>query len=108
MFTPFEMAEFVLVVVCLVVSVMLYAFFFSSLRWAKRRRAEDFRCPGCDFLVNIADVKQYGYVCPDCRTDWRVHPLKNDEEEEVEVNREEGAGAEELQSTDGRKKRLVR
>jgi hypothetical protein len=107
MFTPFEMAEFVLVVVCLVVSAIFYVFFFSSLRRAKRRRAEDFRCPGCNFLVNLTDVKQYGYVCPDCRTDWRVHPLKNDEEE-VEVHREERADAEESQSTDGERKRLVR
>ena len=108
MFTPFEMAEFVLVIVCLVVSAILYAFLFSELARARRRPAEEFRCPGCDFVVNIKDVKQYGYVCPDCRTDWRFHPLKNDEGEEVEVNTEETTESREPHSPDRQRKRPVR
>ena len=77
MFTPIDL---VLLVVAVVVSVFYVAFYVFLLR---RGRSEDRRCPGCDFLVNAKDVGRYGYVCPDCRTDWRVHPLKNDDGEEV-------------------------
>ena len=102
------MAEFVLVVVCLVVSITLYAFFFSSLRWAKRRRTEDFRCPGCNFLVNANDVEHYGYVCPDCRTDWRVHPLKNEYDEEMDDDISDEGPKSEKHRSERSRNRLVR
>ncbi len=45
----------------------------------KKDREQDLRCPGCNFLVGDAeDAERYGNVCPDCRTDWRVHPLKKE------------------------------
>ena len=45
----------------------------------KRSKAQDLRCPECNFLVGDAeDVEKYGNVCPDCGTDWRVHPLKKE------------------------------
>ena len=102
MFTPIDL---VLLVVAVVVSVFYVAFYVFLLR---RGRSEDRRCPGCDFLVNAKDVGRYGYVCPDCRTDWRVHPLKNDDGEEVvdEVP-DEGRKSEERRSKRFRK-RLVR
>ena len=78
MFTPFDLVAFVVYAVVAISCVVFYVF---ALR---RRHFEDYRCPGCSFLVNAKDVEHYGYVCPDCRTDWRVHPLKNDDGEEVE------------------------
>lgn len=102
MFTPFDLIEYVVVVVALVFSAAFYVFVL------RRRRVEDYRCPGCNFLVDIKDVKQYGYVCPDCRTDWRVHPLKNDEDEETEICAGEAEESGEPQSSGGQNKRLVR
>jgi hypothetical protein len=44
----------------------------------------EYRCPGCNFLVTGKDVASYGYVCPDCKTNWHIHPLRNDDGKEVE------------------------
>jgi hypothetical protein len=102
MFTPIDL---VLLVVAVVVSAFYVAFYVFVLR---RGRSEDRRCPGCDFLVNAKDVGSYGYVCPDCRTDWRVHPLKNDDGEKVlDEGPDEGRKSEERRSKRFRK-RLVR
>jgi hypothetical protein len=102
MFTPVDL---VLLVVAVVFSVSCVAFYVFVLR---RGRSEDRRCPGCDFLVNAKDVGRYGYVCPDCKTDWRVHPLKNDDGEEVidEISDEERDS--EKQRSERSRKRLVR
>jgi len=64
----------------------LYAFFIGSVILVilfvyfnfKKDKARDFRCPKCNFLVSVEDIERYGNVCPDCRTDWRVHPLKKE------------------------------
>jgi hypothetical protein len=44
----------------------------------KKDKTRDLRCPKCDFLVDAEDVEGYGNVCPDCGTDWRVYPLKEE------------------------------
>jgi hypothetical protein len=53
-------------------------------------------------------VKRYDHVCPDCRIDWRVHPLKNDDGEEVidEIPDEERESEEPRSERSG--KRLIR
>ena len=64
----------------------LYAFFIGSIILIilfiyfnlKKDKAQDFRCPKCNFLVAAEDKERYGNVCPDCRTDWRVHPLEKE------------------------------
>lgn len=100
---PLDLIGFVVYGVLLVSFALFYIFV------VRRRHTEDLRCPGCGFLVDIKDVKQYGYVCPDCRTDWRVHPLKNVEDEEMEITREEREESDEPQSSRARQnKRLVR
>ena len=48
---------------------------FSSLEYDG-----DLRCPKCNFLVAAEDAKRYRNICPDCRTDWRIYPLKKDTE----------------------------
>ena len=40
----------------------------------------DFRCPKCNFLVTAEDAKTYRNICPDCKTDWRIYPLKKETE----------------------------
>ncbi len=102
MFTPFDLVWFI---VYAVVGISCLAFYIFAL---KHWRIEDYRCPGCNFLVTAEDVRHYGYICPDCRTDWRVHPLKNDDGEEVEdeipdEDRESGTNRSERS-----RKRLVR
>lgn len=59
--------------ITLVILVILFIYFNL-----KKDKAQDFRCPKCNFLVDAEDIGRYGNVCPDCRTDWRVHPLKKE------------------------------
>jgi hypothetical protein len=102
MFTPFELVEFV---VYTVVAISFAAFYILVLR---RRHVEDYRCPGCDFLVNAKDIEHYGYVCPDCKTNWRVHPLKNDDDEEMDDEISDEGRKSETNRSKRSGKRLVR
>lgn len=62
---------FIILVIILVI-ILIY----TSL---KKDEIQDLRCPECNFLVGDAeDAERYGNVCPDCRTDWRVNPLKKE------------------------------
>jgi hypothetical protein len=102
MFTPIDL---VWLVVVTVVSVSYVAFYVFVLR---RGRSEDRKCPGCGFLVSLRDVERYGYVCPDCRIDWRVHPLKNEDGEEMIDEIPDGGQKSEEQRSDRPRKRLIR
>ena len=102
MFTPFDLLELVVYVVAAISCVAFYIFVL------RRRRVEDYRCPGCNFLVNIKDIEHYGYVCPDCRTDWRVHPLKNDDDEEMDDETSDEGRKSETNRSSRLRKRLVR
>jgi DNA-directed RNA polymerase subunit RPC12/RpoP len=106
MFNPFNIkSEFMVIIVAAVISISFALYLFLAFRG---KDDQSLRCPGCGFLVDIKDVQKYGYVCPDCKTNWRVHPLKNDDDEEVNVAREETEESEAPQSSRGRNKRLVR
>lgn len=105
MFNIFALPMFMIIAIVAIVLVYFAIIFFLALG---RGRDQSFRCPGCGFLVDIKDVEKYGYVCPDCKTDWRVHPLKNDDDEDTDVIQEEREEQEELQSSHERNKRLVR
>jgi len=66
--------------VALIVIVVIFIIVGLSFRNDKYEEQE-LRCPKCGFLVDAEDVERYGNVCPDCRTNWRVYPLKKGEEE---------------------------
>jgi hypothetical protein len=61
---------------CIGLIILVILFIYFNL---KKDKEQDLRCPKCNFLVGDAeDIERYGNVCPDCRTDWRVHPLKKE------------------------------
>jgi ssDNA-binding Zn-finger/Zn-ribbon topoisomerase 1 len=60
---------------CIGFVILAILFVYFNLR---KDKVEAFRCPKCDFLVDAKDIERYGNVCPDCRTDWRAHPLKKE------------------------------
>jgi hypothetical protein len=62
-------------VALIIVLVTLFIYF-----GLKKDNDEDFRCPKSNFLVDAKDIEKYGDICPDCRTDWRIYPLKKNEE----------------------------
>jgi hypothetical protein len=59
--------------ITLVILIALFTYFNL-----KKDETRDLRCPKCNFLVDVEDIVRYGNIRPDCRTDWRVHPLKKE------------------------------